>query len=73
MMRQYKKHPWNSNQRYYVVEMCEKDESRKILYIHIPSALQGRQRNVIDLIKPNNIVQKCGEKGGTYALVYTVQ
>lgn len=54
----HKKRPWNSNQRYYVVEMCEKDESRKILYIHIPSALQGRQRNVIDLIKPNNIVQK---------------
>lgn len=54
----YKKRPWNSNQRYYVVEMCEKDERRKILYVHIPSALQGRQRNVIDLIKPNNIVQK---------------
>lgn len=54
----YKKRPWNSNQRYYVVEMCEKDGSRKTIYIHIPSALQRRQRNVIDLIKPNNIVQK---------------
>lgn len=53
----YKKHPWNSNQRYYVVEICEKDESWKTIYVHIPSALQGRQRNVIDLIKPNNIVQ----------------
>jgi len=54
----YKKHPWNSNQRYYVVEMCENGGSRKTIYIHIPSALQRRQRNVIDLIKPNNIVQE---------------
>lgn len=54
----YKKHPWNSNQRYYVVEVYENGGSCKILYIHIPSALQGRQRNVIDLIKSNNIVQE---------------
>lgn len=54
----YKKHPWNSNQRYYVVEMCENGGSRKTIYIHIPSALQRRQRNVIDLIKPNNIVKE---------------
>lgn len=54
----YKKHPWNSNQRYYVVEVYENGRSCKILYIHIPSALQGRQRNVIDLIKSNNIVQE---------------
>lgn len=53
-----KEHPWSSNQRYYVIELYEEDGNGKYIHVHIPSALQGKSRNVIDLIKSNNIVSE---------------
>lgn len=53
-----KERPWNSNQRYYVISLYRDNENEKIIYVHIPSKLQGRERNIVDLIKPNNIVPK---------------
>ena len=54
----YKKRPWNSNQRYYVIEYYDrKSNENHYMNIHIPSKMQGRQRTVIELIKSNNIVE----------------
>ena len=51
-----KNRPWNSNQRYYIVELYDENHEADVWYIHIPSKLQGKQRCLADLIKPNNIV-----------------
>lgn len=51
-----KHRPWNSNQRYYIVELYNENHEADVWYIHIPSKLQGKQRCIADLIKPNNIV-----------------
>ena len=54
----YKMRPWNSNQRYYVIEYYDrKSNENHYMNIHIPSKMQGRQRTVIELIKSNNIVE----------------
>ena len=50
--------PWNSNQRYYIVELYDENHEADVWYIHIPSKLQRKQRCVIDLIKPNNMVSE---------------
>lgn len=50
--------PWNSNQRYYVVHIIKGIEEYEIWYVHIRSDLQGRERNVVDLITPSNIVSE---------------
>ena len=51
-----KHRPWNSNQRYYIVELYDENHEADVWYIHIPSKLQRKQRCIADLIKPNNIV-----------------
>lgn len=53
-----KERPWNSNQRYYVISLYKDNYDENIIYVHIPSSLQGRERNVVDLIQPNNIVPR---------------
>lgn len=50
--------PWTSNQRYYVVHIIKGIEEYEIWYVHIRSDLQGRERNVVDLITPSNIVSE---------------
>ena len=50
--------PWNSNQRYYVVHVIKGIEEYEIWYVHIRSDLQGRERNVVNLITPSNIVSE---------------
>lgn len=47
----------NSNQRFYRISFYDKDNQYQMFYVHIPSELQGRERNVINLIKPNNITE----------------
>lgn len=51
-----KHRPWNSNQRYYIAELYDENHEADVWYIHIPSKLQGEQRCLADLIKPNNIL-----------------
>ena len=51
-----KNRPWNSNQRYYIVELYDENHEADVWYIHIPSKLQGKQRCLADLITPNNIM-----------------
>ena len=51
-----KHRPWNSNQRYYIVELYDENHEADVWYIHIPSKLQKKQRCIADLLKPNNIL-----------------
>ena len=48
----YKDRPWNSNQRYYLIEYFDqKGQTDKTISVHIPSKLQGRERTIIDVIE----------------------
>lgn len=51
-----KKRPWNSYQRFYVIEYTNQNYEQHTAEIHIPSALQRNQRSVVSLIKENDIV-----------------
>ncbi len=51
-----KRQEFPGNQRYYVLQV-ETPEETKILDVHIPSKLQGRERCVFDLVTPEQVLQ----------------
>lgn len=59
----YKNRPWNSNQRYYLIEYFDQEDQRdKTLSVHIPSKLQGRERTIIDVVERDKSIKIIKEK-----------